>query len=87
MGYYYAALQSRSHAFLLERRMKDEGVECELSFMPRQIMTDLCSMGVRFEERELRGALRVLCRAGLPGCKLYRESTEPWGSAYTEVAF
>lgn len=82
---YYVALMSRSHAFLLERRLKNEGVICELAFMPREIMFDLCNMGVMFRECELHKALPVLRRSGLPGCRLFREVLDSEGSIYQEM--
>jgi hypothetical protein len=82
---YYVALASRSHAFLLERRMKSEGIECEVSFVPREIMSDLCNMGVRFGESQFPLAINVLRQCGLPGCRLYMEIMEPYESKYCEV--
>jgi len=87
MACYYTALQSRSHAFILERRMKLEEIKCELTYMPRQIMKDLCNMGVRFEESEYPRAINVIKKSGLPGCMLYKETLDPWGSSYTEVNY
>lgn len=87
MDNYYTALQIRSHAFLLERRLKDGGVECELAFMPRTIMKELCNMGVRFGGTELQRAVSIIKRSGLPGCKLYREILSPSTSTYEEVCF
>lgn len=87
MTYYYTALQSRSHAFILERRLKTEGVQCELSYMPRQILRDLCNMGVKFVERDLARAAEIIKRSGLPGARLYKETLNPRGSQYTEVVF
>ena len=85
MAYYYVALATRSQAFLLERRMKNEGVECELTFMPRTIMKDLCNMGVRFRENVLPGAVEMIRRSGLPTCRLYKEILHPGGAEYIEV--
>lgn len=84
MNNYYAAPETRSHAFLLERRLKDEGVMCEIAFMPRQIMTSLCNMGVRFDESQYFSAIPVLRRCGLPGCKLYKETIFPTHAVYSE---
>lgn len=88
MEYYYVGLESRSHAFLLERRMKDQGMTtCEITYMPRDIMIDLCNMGVRFRESELSHAIDILRRSGLPGCKLYREIVRPDRYYYHEIPF
>lgn len=58
--YYYVGLESRTHAFLLEHRMKSEGMKtCEITYMPREIMIDLCNIGVRFKENELPKAKQV----------------------------
>lgn len=84
MEYYYTAVESRSHAFLLERRMKLENVICELVYMPRVLMTSLCNMGVRFDKSEYRRAVDVIRRAGLPGCRLYRELVTADGYEYYE---
>ena len=83
--FYYVALISRSHAFLLERRLKNEGILCELTYMPREIMYDLCNMGVRFGEHELPKALNALRRCGLPGCRLFKEVILPDQNQYFEV--
>jgi len=87
MEYYYTALQSRTHAFLLERRMKSEGIVCDLAFMPRPIMMDLCNMGVKFDNHEFERAIGVIRRAGLPGCHVYKETTTPTDSTYEEIDF
>lgn len=87
MTWYYVGLESRSHAFLLERRMKNEGIACEITYMPRDIMIDLCNMGVKFEEAELEKALGVLRRSGLPGCRLYVEYVQPDKFEYLEVFY
>lgn len=87
MTWYYVGLESRSHAFLLNDRMKNQGIVCEITYMPRDIMTDLCNMGVKFAEVELRRAEELLRRIGLPGCKLYIEITRPEGYYYYEVPF
>lgn len=85
MENYYVGLETRSHAFLLERRMKNEGIACEITYMPREIMTDLCNMGVRFKDSVLTEAINLLRYSGLPGLKLYREVTRPEGHYYYEV--
>jgi len=82
---YYVALESRTHAFLLERRMKNEGIECEISFVPREVMSDLCNMGIKFNESVLPMAINLLRRCGLPGCRLYKEIVTPDGYIYSEV--
>ncbi|NJD04199.1 MAG: DUF3343 domain-containing protein [Ruminiclostridium sp.] len=80
-------LQSRSHAFILNHRMKNEGIGCELTYMPREIMKDLCNLGVRFDERELPKALNIIRIAGLPGCRLYSETVEPHQCRYEEILY
>lgn len=85
MTNYYVGLDSRSHAFLLERRMKNEGIECELTFIPREVMSDLCNMGVRFGESSLPAAINLLRRCGLPGCRLYKDIVRPDGCTYYEM--
>lgn len=87
MSYFYTAHPTRTQAFLLDRRLKDQGINCELSYMPRQIMVDLCNMGVKFEENEYGRAIDVIRRSGLPGCKLYKEVVNPRDSQYIEVKF
>lgn len=82
---FYVALESRSHAFLLERRMKNEGIKCEISFLPREVMNDLCNMGIKFDESVLPEAINLLRYCGLPGCSLYKEIVTPDGYIYTEV--
>ncbi len=73
----YVAFQTRSQAFLIERRLKNEGIECELAFMPREIMRDLCNLGVKFSELDYKRAVNVIRRAGIPGCRVYREVVYP----------
>jgi len=85
MTNYYVALESRSHAFLLERRMKKEGIKCEISFVPREIMSDLCNMGIKFDESEYLKSISLLRACGLPGCKLYKETVMPDEFLYDEV--
>lgn len=82
---YYTTHPTRSQAFLLERRLKMEGVKCELSYLPREIMMDLCNMGVKFPESEYHKAIEVIRRAALPGCKLYKEIVLPEGYKYIQV--
>ncbi|MCR4436856.1 MAG: DUF3343 domain-containing protein [Clostridiales bacterium] len=87
MTNYYTSLQTRTHAFLLERRMKANGITCELAYLPRPIMTDMCSMGVKFPESELQRALQAIRRSGLPNCRIYKEIVHSGESFYTEVLF
>lgn len=82
---YYATVETRSHAFLLERRMKDEGVACEIASIPRQLMEDLCNIGVKFSEMALPMAIGVIKRSGLPGSKVYKEVVYPDYCQYFEV--
>lgn len=81
---YYVALDSRSHALLLERRMTCEGVVCELAYTPRELMRGVCNMAVRFTQSEYFKAVPVIHRAGLPGCRLFREELQPDGADYYE---
>ena len=85
MTNYYVALDSRSHAFLLERRMKSEGIECEISFVLRAVMNAIWNMGVKFGESVLDRAINLLRYCGLPGVRLYREIVTPSGYIYSEV--
>lgn len=87
MAYYYTALQSKSHAFILEQRMRLQGIKCELVYMPRVIMKDICNLGVRFEDRCFSKAVDVIKNSGLPGCKIYLETVCPNSSQYTEIQF
>lgn len=64
--------------------MKGDGIACELAFIPREIMNDLCNMGVKFGEAELPRALPVLRRSGLPGCRLFKETLGSDGGYYQE---
>ena len=84
MALYYVALQSQTHAFLLERRMKKQGINCEITYMPRPIMHDICNMGVRFSEYELVKARAALRQSGIPGIRLFREILTANGSTFTE---
>jgi len=87
MENYYVGLVSRTNVFFLEHRLKSGGVTtCEITFMPRDIMIDLCNMGVRFKEREFTQAISVLRSLGLPGLRLYREIKRPDRSYYHEVS-
>ncbi|HEX2927600.1 MAG TPA: DUF3343 domain-containing protein [Ruminiclostridium sp.] len=85
MIYYYVLLQSKTHALLLDRRMKGEGITCELAIMPREIMMDLCNLGIKFEEGMLQRAVAVITRSGIPGCKLYKENVYPGYNQYVQV--
>lgn len=85
MAKYYVALQTRAQAILLERRMSGEGVTCELTYMPREIMKDLCNLAVRFNENMLHGAINTLRSSGIPGMKLYREVENFGRLIYEEV--
>lgn len=84
MTNFYVAFQTRSQAFLLERRLKGEGIECELAFMPREIMRDLCNLGVKLTENEYKRAITIIRRAGIPGCKVYKELVYPNLYKYSE---
>lgn len=87
MPYFYTVHPTRSQAFLLERRLKDQGVICELSYMPREIMIDLCNLGVKFPESEFGRAINIIRRAGLPGSKVYKEVVNSSNSEYFKVEF
>lgn len=85
MDYCYVAVPVRSQAFLVERRLKIDGVYCEITYMPREIMTDLCNMGVRFELALLDSALEVLRRSGIPSIRVFKEEKFPTHSEYIPV--
>ncbi|HHX17489.1 MAG TPA: DUF3343 domain-containing protein [Clostridium sp.] len=85
MEYYYAGVEIRSHAFILERRMKDEGIKCEITYMPRELMTELCNLGVKFKYEDLKKAIDLIRRLGLPGCKLYKEVITPDRIYYYDI--
>ncbi len=82
---YYTLVQTKSHAFLLESRFRQEGVHCELTVMPRDIMPDMCNLGIRFAGADLAAALDVIGRCCLPGCRVFRESRYGGGIYYEEV--
>lgn len=82
---YYIALQTKSHALLLERRLKQQGIKCELAFMPRPIMKDLCNMGIKLPEGYFDYAVPVIKCSGLPGFRVYKEILTSTGGNYIEV--
>ena len=86
MTQYYTLLQSRSHAFILSNRFKCEDVPCELTYMPREIMKDLCNMGIKFIESDFARATNLIRRSGLPDCKVYKEIVTPNSSHYLEIS-
>jgi Protein of unknown function (DUF3343). len=73
MGYCYISVPARSQAFLVERRIKSEGLYCEITYMPREVMTELCNMGVRFDEAILENIVDVIRRSGIPGLRVFKE--------------
>lgn len=85
MTYYYVILQSKSHAFILERRMKQQGMDCDLVFIPRPIMKELCNMGVRFDEYNFYRAVDSIRNCGLPGFRVYAETLHPDSAEYVEL--
>lgn len=85
MEYCYVAVPARSQAFLVERRLKLDGLYCEITYMPREIMTDLCNMGVRFDLTLLDSALEVLRRSGIPSIRVFKEEKYPTHSEYILV--
>jgi len=87
MTQYYALLQTRTHALILEHRFAAEGIPCELAYMPREIMTDLCNLGVKFSENVFPAAMNIIRRSALPNCRVYREYISANGSCYEEVSF
>lgn len=76
---------SRAHAFLLEGRFNVLGIPCDIAFIPREIMIDVCNMGLRFDEAVLGEAIAIIRRCGLPGCKVYRETLYPDKCVYQEL--
>lgn len=87
MERYFVLLQSRTHALVLANRFNTEGIPCELTYMPRELMQSLCNLGVIFRGEHYARARNVVNRSGLPGCKVYRETMTPNGSVYQEVIF
>lgn len=85
IGYYYISVPARSQAFLVERRLKLEGLYCEITYMPREIMTELCNMGVRFDEVIIENVVDVLKRSGIPSLKLFKETKYASYSQYEAV--
>lgn len=87
MAYYYVALQSKTHAFLLENRLMVDRISCEITYMPRQIMTDVCNLGVRFAESDLTKALQIIKNCGLPSIRVYLEVISSDSSSYIEIPY
>lgn len=85
MTLYYTLVQTKNHAFLLESRFRQEGIQCELISIPGDIMPDLCNLGIRFTEAYLPAALDVIRRCRLPGCKVFREVWNGGGFFYEEI--
>lgn len=85
MAYYYVMLQSKSHALILERRLKQQGVNCDLVYFPREIMKELCNMGVRIDDNNFIRAVDSIKHSGLPGCRLYSEILYPGSAQYVEI--
>ena len=85
MKQFYVALETKSQAFLLERRMEIAGVTSEMSFLPRDIMNDLCNMGLKIQPCHMDEAMEVLRMCGLPGFKVYEEQIFPNHSEYREL--
>lgn len=70
---------------MVERRLKLDGLYCEITYMPREIMTELCNMGVRFDELILANVIDALRRSGIPSLKLIREINYASYSQYEEI--
>lgn len=87
MDYCYVAVPMRSQAFLVERRLKLDGLNCEITYMPREIMTDLCNMGVRFDCNLLLNALSLIRGYGIPGLRVYTEEKYSTHTEYIPVEF
>lgn len=85
MTYYYVEVETRSHAFLLEQKLKMEGIECELTYMPREIVSGLCNMGVRFPEYEFIRAYDTIRYSGLPGWRIYKQLVHADGYKYEKI--
>ncbi len=85
MVFYFVVPQSKTHAFLLERKFKEAGIPCDMTYIPRPITSGLCNMGVKFAEIHYRNALNVLKTLGFPGCKIYMETINADSSVYYEM--
>lgn len=85
MKTYYIVLQSKSHAFILERRFKEANIICDLTYLPRQIMNGPCNLGVRFTEMHLPEVTSILRNSGLPGCRVFAENITQNGCSYYEI--
>ncbi len=86
MNQYIAVPQTRTHALLLAERLKAAGVNCGLCYIPGQIASGPCNMGVRFGERYLAAGKKVIRESGLPGCQLYLEIIHANNCEYHKVA-
>lgn len=87
MLFYYVVPQSKTHAFLLDRKLKETGIPCDLCYIPRPISTGVCNMGVKIAEKNYTDAVNVIRRSGLPGCRIYMETINADSSAYYEMNF
>lgn len=81
----YILMQTKSHAILLERRLKNKDILCEISYIPRTLSSDICNIALKLPESELRIAGEVLKRSGLPGYKVYREIEDAFRFTYEPV--
>lgn len=85
MLYYYMAFQNKTQAFLLEERLKAQQIACDVTYIPREIMTELCSLGLRFPEGGLPRAAAVIRASGIRGFRLYLETPTPIGNHYQQI--
>lgn len=85
MCFYYTVLKSKSHAFMLDNRLRTQQIGSELAYIPRELINDMCSMGVRFKEADLSAAVEAIKNLGLPGVRVYKEVMQPGGCQYIEV--
>lgn len=85
MDYCYAVSPTRSHVLLLENRMKMNGIIYELTYLPRDIMSDMCTMGIKYPAYETERVNALFWGMRLSGYRFYREVAGEQGKSYEVI--
>lgn len=82
---YYIAFQSRTHAFIMEERLKRAGIACELTYLPSSLTVSSCNIGIRLLQVNHAVTTALLKSSGLPGIRLFQEKLHQDQLSYVEI--
>jgi len=87
MALCYISFTIHTHAFLIERSLKQNSIPCEMTYLPRDIIPEPCNLGVRFDEYYTEYVKAILRQSKIPKMRMYKEVVNYNCSTFLQIDF